>query len=152
MEYKEIAAVAGKGGLYKVVKPSRTGLILESLDKKKVKIVTGPHQRVSLLEEISIYTNDFDVTIPLSDVFTNIHENFEDDPGVDSRSDKEELYAFFKEVAPDFDEERVYPSDIKKIVTWYKILLTEAPDLLKESKKEEEKGNHDATPSDEESK
>ncbi|HBH23309.1 MAG TPA: hypothetical protein DDY13_07785 [Cytophagales bacterium] len=139
MEYKDIAAVAGKGGLYKVVKPSRTGLILESLDDKKAKIVTGPHQRVSLMEEISIYTNDFDVTIPVADVFANIYEKFEGDPGVDSKSDKEELFAFFKEVAPGFDEDRVYPSDIKKIVAWYKILLDKAPELLKTRPEQEKK-------------
>lgn len=132
MELNELASVSGKPGLFKVLKPTRTGLILESLDDKKVKLVTGPTQQVSLLSEISIFTTDVDKTIPLIDIFKKINEEFGDDPGVDSKSDKEEFYAFFKEIAPDFDPEKVYPSDIKKIVNWYAIVLKEAKEVLSE--------------------
>ncbi len=130
MELKDIAAVAGKPGLYTIVKPARSGLILESLDDKKIKIVTGPQHRVSLLHEISVYTNEFDKTIPLQDLFATINEEFGDDPGVDAKSDPDELKAFMEHIAPDYDKDRVYVSDMKKLVGWYLILLKEAPEVL----------------------
>jgi hypothetical protein len=138
MELKDIAAVSGKPGLYQVLKPTRTGLILESLDGNNTKLVTGPHHRVSLLHEISIYTMDFDTTIPLQEIFSTIHKEFGDDPGVDGKSDPDELRAFMEHIAPDYDKERVYVSDMKKLVTWYGILLKAAPEILAE--KEENKG------------
>ncbi len=137
MELKDIAAVSGKPGLYKVIKPTRSGLILESLDNKKTKVVTGPHHRVSLLHEISIYTNDFDVTIPLGDIFAKIKNEFGDDPGVDGKSEPDELKAFLEHVAPDYDKERVYVSDMKKLVAWYNILIKVAPEVLVEAKEEQ---------------
>ena len=108
MELKDIAAVAGKHGLFKVLKTTRTGLVLESLDGKKARIVTGPHHRVSLLHEISIYTNDYEKTIPLQELFAKIKEEFQDDPGVDGKSDPDELKAFMEHIAPDYDQGRVY--------------------------------------------
>lgn len=136
MELKELAAVSGKQGLYKVLKPTRTGVILESLDEKKSKIVTGPTQQVSLLSEISIFTTDVDKTVALLDIFKKINTEFGDDPGVDSKSDKEELYAFLKTIVPDYDPDRVYPSDIKKVVSWYAIVLKEAKEVLDEKPEE----------------
>jgi len=140
MELKDIAAVSGKPGLFKVLKPTRTGLILESLDGNNTKLITGPHHRVSLLHEISIYTLDYDKTIPLQEIFAKIHQEFGDDPGVDGKSDPDELKAFMEHIAPDYDKERVYVSDMKKLVTWYGILFKVAPEVLvekKEEKKEE---------------
>ena len=139
MELKEIAAVSGKPGLFKVLKPTRTGLILESMDGKNTKIVTGPHHRVSLLHEISIYTEEYDKTIPLEEVFKKISKEFGDDPGVDSRSDADELKAFMEHIIPDYDRDKVYVSDMKKLVGWYAILLKIAPEILEEKTKEEEK-------------
>ncbi len=130
MEYNEIASVAGKGGLFKVVKPTRTGVILESLDNQKKKIVANATQRISVLSDISIYTTDQEDSRSLSDVLHTIYTEFGEDPGVDSTSDNDELKAFLKHVLPEYDENRVYPSDIKKLVSWYKILHREAPDLL----------------------
>jgi hypothetical protein len=130
MEYNEIASVAGKGGLFKVVKPTRSGVILESLDNQKKKIVANATQRISVLSDISIYTTDQEDSRSLSNVLHTIYTEFGDDPGVDSTSDNDELKAFLKHVLPEYDESRVYPSDIKKLVSWYKILHREAPDLL----------------------
>lgn len=130
MTYKDIASVAGKGGLFKIVKPTRTGVILESLDNKKSKLVAGMNHRISVLDEISIYTTDAEEAIPLNKVLATIHQEFDGDPGVDSSSDNDELRAFFSHVLPQHDEERVYPSDIKKIVSWYKVILKEVPELL----------------------
>lgn len=137
MELKDIAAVAGKPGLFKVVKPARTGLLLESLDGTNARMVTGPSQRVSLLSEISMYTVDPDVTLPLTDLFRKIRAEFGDDPGVDARSDKEELEAFMAHIAPNYDADRVYPSDIRKLVSWYLILKEVAPEVLEAPATEE---------------
>ena len=146
MELKDIAAITGKGGLFKVLKPSRTGVVLESLDAKKKRLVAGMSQRVSVLEEISIYTTSAEGSVPLADVFLKINEEFGEDPGVDSKSDGDELYAFLRHVLPDFDEEKVYASDIKKLVSWYKILLANYPERFTETPEEQE----EATKSDEE--
>ncbi|MEO1051687.1 MAG: DUF5606 domain-containing protein [Bacteroidota bacterium] len=133
MELKEIAAVSGKGGLFKVLKPTKAGVILETLDEKKNKIVASLHNRVSVLDEISIYTYTQEGSTPLIDVFRKMHEEFEDDLGVESSSKPDELKAFFKHIIPDYDVDRVYVSDIKKVISWYKILLKYVPSLITEA-------------------
>ena len=74
MNFKDIAAVSGKGGLFKVVKPTKTGVILESLDDAKTKLVTTLNQKVSVLAEISVYSTGEKETIPLDEVFRKIKE------------------------------------------------------------------------------
>ncbi|AHM59852.1 hypothetical protein D770_07945 [Flammeovirgaceae bacterium 311] len=130
MELKEIASIAGKGGLYRIVKPTRSGVIVESIDNKKQRLVVNANQRVSVLKEISIYTTTADGTEPLQNILVKINSEFGDDPGVDSNSSPEELRAFLQHILPDYDKERVYPSDIKKLVSWYKVLLENAPETL----------------------
>jgi methylglyoxal synthase len=137
MDLRDIASVTGKGGLFKVVKPSRTGVILESLDDKKQKLVAHAHDRVSILDEISIYTTDAEGNVSLQKIFNTMHDEFGDDLGIDSKSSKEEIMAFLKHILPNYDENQVYPSDVKKLVTWYNTLLQEAPEVL--TAKEEEK-------------
>ena len=133
MELKDIAAVSGKPGLFKVVKQTRTGLVLESLDGKKSKLITGPHNRVSLLHEISLYTVEHEKTVPLQEVFAKIKKEFGDDPGVDGKSEPDELKSFIDHIVPDYDKERVYVSDMKKLVNWYILLLKIAPEVLEEA-------------------
>ncbi len=130
MEFKDIASVSGKGGLFKVLKPTRSGVILESLDSKKAKLVAGINHRVSILHEISIYTNTAEGSVPLEDVMKKINQEFGEDPGVDRSASNEELASFFKFILPDYDADRVYNSDIKKIISWYNVLLKEAPSLF----------------------
>ncbi|MDF9795137.1 hypothetical protein OKW21_000400 [Catalinimonas alkaloidigena] len=137
MDLNEIASISGKGGLFHIVKPTRSGVIVESLDEQKKKLVIGANHRVSVLKEVSIYTTDTEGSVPLEEVFKKIHEEFGDDPGVDT-SDAEELKAFTKHIIPDYDEERVYPSDMKKLVNWYGVLLQYAPEVF-EQKEEENK-------------
>jgi len=139
MEFKDIATVTGKGGLFKVLKPTRTGVILESMDEAKTKLIAGMNTRVSLLDEISIYTHGKEGSVPLKDVMQKIHKEFNNDPGVDGKSSPDELKAFLKFILPDYDEERVYVSDIKKLVVWYGTLLRYTPELLTEEKKEVKK-------------
>lgn len=137
MKLSEIASVSGKGGLFKVVAPAKTSLILESLDAAKTKLIATTQHRVSLLHEISIYTHSKDGTVPLEDVLKKINKDFGADIGIDGNADPSELKSFLKSVLPDYDEERVYVSDIKKLVKWYVILLEYAPEIFTEETKEE---------------
>ena len=144
-DLKDIAVVSGKGGLFRVVKPGRTGVILESMDQKKGKMVATPNHKVSVLSDISIYTNTEEGSIPLEDVFRKIFEEFNDDPGVDSKSSADELMSFLKYIIPDYDENRVYPSDVKKLVSWYGIMLREEKEWF-EVKKENQNDTPDNEP------
>ncbi len=137
MELKDIATIAGKGGLFKIVKPTRNGVIVETLDDQKKKMVVAGNARVSILNDVSIYTTDAEGSIPLEKVLQKINKEFGEDPGIESSSDTDELKAFIKHTVPHYDEERVYPSDIKKLVNWYKILLRQAPEVLQEKKESE---------------
>ena len=141
MTLADIATISGKGGLYKVLAPTKSGVILESIDDSKTKMVTTTNHRLSLLNEISIYTTTRDGNIPLEDVLKKIQKDFGDDPGVDANSDSDELKAFMKSILPEYDENRVYTSDIKKLVKWYGVIRKYAPEVLEESeeKKEDDK-------------
>jgi len=130
MELKEIASISGKGGLYKVLKPTKSGVILEALDESKSKLVATATQRLSLLNEISIYTTDKEGTVSLESVLKKMNLDFGKDLGVDPESDATELKAFFKSVLPEYDENRVYVSDIKKLVKWYGVLSRYAPEVF----------------------
>lgn len=136
MELSEIASISGKGGLFKVLKPGKSGVLLESLDATKSRIVASATQRLSILSEISIYTTTKEGTVALEDVLKKIHKDFNDDLGVDGNSEANELKAFLKSVLPEYDENRVYVSDIKKLVKWYTTLLEQAPEVFIDKKEE----------------
>jgi hypothetical protein len=130
MELQEIAAISGKGGLFRVLKPTKGGVILESLDEAKIKIVAAASQKLSLLKEISIYTTTQKGTVSLEEVLQKIYKDFGNDIGLTSESDPTELKSFLKSVLPEYDESRVYVSDIKKLVKWYQIILQQVPEIL----------------------
>lgn len=134
MKLSEIASVTGKGGLFKILKPAKSGLILESMDEVKTKIMATGSHKVSLLDEISIYTHTKEGTTPLEAVLKKIKADFGDDLGLDANADANELKAFLKSVLPEYDENRVYVSDIKKLVKWYAVLLKYAPEVFEEKK------------------
>ena len=113
-----------------MVAPTKTGVILESLDDQKNKLVASANQRISLLHEISIYTTTKEGTVSLQSVLKKIHTEYGNDLGVDGESDGTELKAFLKSVLPEFDESRVYVSDIKKLVKWYGTIVKFAPEVL----------------------
>jgi hypothetical protein len=139
MELKDIASVSGKGGLFKIIKPGKTGVILESLDDAKTKLVVGGNQRMSLLSEISIYTTTKEGTESLETVLIAIKNKYGNELGVTPESEAAPLRAFLKSVLPTFDEERVYVSDMKKLVKWYLLLTKLAPEVFTpsaEAKKE----------------
>ena len=133
MNFKDIATVAGKPGLYKIIKPTRSGVILEALDEKKSKLVAGMSMRVSILNDISIYTLSEAGAEPLESVMKKIEATFQGDTGVDASASDAELRAFLKSVLPDFDIDRVYVSDIKKLNAWYQIIRATVPEVLQDS-------------------
>jgi hypothetical protein len=130
MTLAEIATMSGKSGLFKVMAPTKSGVILESLDDTKSKVVAAGNNKISLLNEISIYTTTKEGTVALEQVLKKIHKEFGNDLGVDGESDSNELKSFLKSVLPEFDESRVYVSDIKKLVKWYGIILKYAPEII----------------------
>jgi|SRR6185437_15491185 len=151
MDLKDIAAVSGKGGLYKVLKPTRTGLILETLDEAKGKLIAGATNRVSMLNEISIFTTGEEASVSLEKVLLSIHKKYGASIPVDGKATNDQLFDFLGETLPDFDREKVYPSDIKKLVTWYSLLAKFAPEKFteeapKEEAKEEKTAKKEAAP------
>lgn len=120
MGLDKIVSVSGKPGLYKLLAHTRGGFIVESLiDNKKMSI--GLQKNVSVLSEIAIYTLSEEV--PLQDVFQKIKDKENGNATKISHKDsKDVLEEYFFKVLPDYDEDRVYPSDIKKIVQWYNML------------------------------
>jgi len=121
-DLKEIAAISGMPGLYRLVKPTRAGVIVEALDERATRSVASARNKVSLLHEISIYTQDYDQTVPLTEVFDRIYQKHGTSLALTNKSDDRDLTAFMGEVIPDYDRERVYMSDIKKLVQWYHIV------------------------------
>lgn len=129
MELKEIAAISGKSGLFRVFKPSRTGVILESLDEKKVKTVASLNHKVSILSEISVYVNTKEGSMSLGEIFDKIKAKHQGKLTVDV-SNNAALLKFMEETLPEYDKSKVYASDIKKMVNWYNILITQMPQLF----------------------
>ena len=138
MELNELAAIAGKPGLYRIIKPARASIIVETLDSQKKRLVISANQRVSVLDEISVYTNNSQGSIPLIDVLKTIYHEFGEEAAIEKDADNAEYLSFFKAILPEFDEEKVYASDIKKIVRWYYILMDQAPQLISTDSDEEE--------------
>jgi len=135
---KEIANVSGKSGLFRILKPSRAGVIVESLDDKHEKTLIGPTARVSVLKDVSIFTDGEEESVALADVFLKIKEVHGEEIAVNTKtaSDKE-LIEFLNKILPDFDRSKVYVSDIKKIITWYNLLSKHLPELFEAQTEEE---------------
>ena len=121
MEFNKIIAVTGKPGLFKVITQSQNRIIVESLtDKKRVPI--NNTQNVSLLENIAIYTLEEEV--PLLTIFKTMFEKSEGKQTLSHKESSNKLTGYFSEILPNYDEERVYTSNIKKIIQWYNTLVT----------------------------
>ncbi len=126
-DLKELAAISGQRGLYRLVRPARHGVLVESLDAKATRSLAPASNKVSLLSEIGIYTQDSDETVPLTEVFERIHQQYGPTLSVASNSPEAELTSFLAAVLPEYDRQRVYLSDIKKLVTWYSIVSQHRP-------------------------
>ena len=122
MELKEIAVVSGKPGLFKIVKPAKSGVILESIGGASLRFIAGTSTKVSVLGEISIYTDNGN-NVVLEEVFKTIYAKYGKSLPVDAKSSDSELRSFFDGIVADHDKQRVYGSDIKKVVVWYSLLL-----------------------------
>lgn len=121
MSLDKILSIGGKSGLYRLVAQTRSGFVAESLiDGKKISMTL--QRNVSVLSEISIYT--LEKELPLREVFGRIQEKENGQKtGVSHKAEKSELEAYFFEVLPNYDEDRVYSSDIRKVIQWYNLLL-----------------------------
>ncbi len=120
MRIREIVAISGMGGLFKVEGQKPNGLIVTSLQEGWTKFVSNRQNMFSLLENISIYTNTDNVE--LADVLVKVHEMKAANPVPDPSSDTAALRNWFVAIQPDHDQEKVYISDIKKLIRWYNIL------------------------------
>lgn len=117
---KDILAISGQPGLHKLVSNTKNGVIVENLETKK-RIPAYATSKISALQDIAIYTENGDDK-PLVEVFKSIREKSNGGQAVTHKADNKALLSFFNEVMPEFDKERVYVSDIKKVLQWYNIL------------------------------
>lgn len=135
-----ILSIAGKPGLYRLVAQGRGNLIVETIEANKRRLTAGARDRVTSLNDVSMYTTEEDK--PLMEVFESIKEKFNGQPVSLSpgKATNEELFSFLNEVLPNNDSDRIYPGDVKKLIQWYNILVnngyTEFVDSSSESEGE----------------
>jgi hypothetical protein len=130
MELSDIATISGKPGLYRILQPTRTGMILETLDEKRTKTVAGPSSRVSILKEISIYTLNKDGSIPLESALQLLYAKYGNKLPIEAGADNATYFKVISAAITDLDQGRVYASDLKKLVSWYGIIARYASEIL----------------------
>jgi len=135
MELKDIVAINGKPGLYEIKAQSKGGIIVKSLIDSKKFPVTATHN-ISALNEIAVYT--YEEEIPLRIIFKSIGEKENGKEAISPKENGKVLTSYFREVLPNFDEERVYTSNIKKILQWYNLLASKNFDFTSIKIEEEE--------------
>ena len=136
MDLSKIMSVSGKSGLFLSIGQTKNGLIVESLvDKKRFPVYVS--DKVSSLADISVFTNDKD--IPLKEIFKKISEKENMQTCIDSKSDDKKIKTYFEEILPDYDKERVYVSDMRKMLSWYNLLQSLKMLSFEEEKNEEVK-------------
>lgn len=119
IDLERIVSISGKPGLHRLLSTSSKGLIVESVESGK-RLPANPTNSISTLDEITIHTEDGEIA--LAELFQRIYDAENGGASIDHRSSKEELKAKFEELLPEYDQEKVYPSDIKKCFQWYNIL------------------------------
>ncbi len=138
MTLDKILSIGGKPGLYKLITQTRGGFVAESLLDKK-RITVSLRTNVSVLSEIAMYT--LDEELPLREVFLKVQEKEEGGKtSISHKDDKLKLEEYFFEVLPNYDEDRVYASDIKKVIQWYNILHENGITDFSDKKAEESEG------------
>lgn len=135
MEYRKIISVTGLGGLFELIASKADGAVLRSLEDKTTKFVSSRVHNFSNLETIEIFTTGTE-NINLANVFLAMKESKEAVP--DAKADGKALQEYFSKVVPDMDKERVYASDMKKIVKWYAILTANDVEIKSPVNEEEE--------------
>lgn len=136
---RKILAISGKPGLYKLISRGNKSLIVETVDEQKKRIPAFGADKVVSLGDISIYTDD-DSEVSLASVFESIKQNY-DSKAVDlspKKADQEDIIAFFAKVLPNYDTDRVRVSDMRKVLSWYNILINYGITEFEEPKTEEE--------------
>lgn len=128
MEFSKIISVTGKPGLFQVVSQSKNAIIVESLTDKK-RLAINATQNVSMLENIAIYTYEEDM--PLLEVFKAMATKTEGKEAISHKESGKKLASFFEEVLPNYDAERVYSSNIKKVIQWFNLLIEAGFDFTK---------------------
>ncbi len=137
MNLKDILSISGKPGLYKYVSQAKNGVIVESvIDKKRIPAYAT--DKVSSLDDIAIFTASGEVK--LSEIFDRIWEKENGGLTQDPKDDPSRLKEYFAEILPDYDQDRVYVSDIKKVFAWYNLLHEQ--ELLIPSEMNEEEEDH----------
>lgn len=136
MDLSKILSISGKPGLFLLVSQTKNGALVESLvDGKRQPAFSN--ERISSLEDISIFTTEEDV--PLTKVFQTIFTKEDGKECISSKSDNKQILAYMREVLPNFDQDRVYISDMKKLFTWYNLLNSKGLiDLIEKEESKEE--------------
>ena len=135
---KTILSISGKPGLYKLISQGKNMLIVETISSEKKRVPAYGNEKVISLADIAMYTNDAEV--PLKDVLTSLKEK-EGGKTVSfdyKKATADQLRSYFSEILPDFDRERVYLTDIKKLISWYNILIENGITEFQETEKKEE--------------
>lgn len=136
MVLKDILAISGSNGLFRFISQARNGIIVEGLIDKK-RFHSPSSARVSTLEDIAVYTNDKE--IPLKEILQTIFQKENGGQTIDPKSSNDKLKIYFEEILPEYDRDRVYVSDIKKIYIWYNLLVSQnLIDLNKDKEPNEE--------------
>jgi len=133
MKLKDILSVSGKPGLHKFISQGRNGIIVEGVSDSKRMLVHSSN-KVSALADIAIYTENEEV--PLKEIFKKIFEKEVGKQAISHKSTDEQLKEYFEGILPDYDKNRVYGSDIKKVISWYNMLIEH--NLLDPNEKDEE--------------
>ena len=134
MNLEKVLAISGKPGLYELKAQTRGGFVAESLaDGKKISV--NARHNVSMLSEIAMYT--YTEEVPLREVFQKIAEKEDGKEAISHKESKAKLEGYFKEILPEYDEDRVYASDIKKVFQWYNILVNAGVTDFSEQEAEE---------------
>lgn len=142
MNFDEIIAVTGLGGLYRMVANRSNGLIVEELSSGKRRFASARKHQFTPLASIGIYTEDGD-TMELKKVFRNMEDQYEDNPPIDVNSPAEALHEYFSDVLPSYDSDRVKTADIKKVIKWF-IFLKEGNMLTLEDTDDDTNNNPEA--------
>ena len=136
MNLKDFVAVSSMPGLYRLIATRSNGLLIQEIDYEKTKFASTRKHQFTPLETVAIYT-DNDST-ELKEIFQRIESNLEDLPLPESNSSKEDFFNYFSEILPDYDEERVMISDVKKVIKWFKFLKERNLLILEDSSDEEQ--------------
>lgn len=131
IDLKDIITISGHSGLFKSIKPTRHGLVLEELDdQKKRSVKQHKDHEIATLADISIYTTGKEETLPLSTILWRLHAEFAVLVRTDLYDTPDKLCTLMERIVPNYDPKRVYASNIRKIIHWYNLLVKHTPELF----------------------